>query len=35
LPAYDEPLEPHRDRPTLKKPFQMDGLNQLLQSALH
>jgi hypothetical protein len=27
LPAY-------RDRPTLKKPFQMDGLKQMLQSAL-
>ena len=26
--------EAFRDRPTLKKPFQMDGLNQLLQSAL-
>jgi CheY-like chemotaxis protein len=32
--GYGEPLEPHRDRPTLKKPFQMDGLKQLLQSAL-
>jgi CheY-like chemotaxis protein len=26
--------EAFRDRPTLKKPFQMDGLRQLLQSAL-
>ena len=26
--------EPYRDRPTLKKPFQMDGLKQMLQSAL-
>ena len=26
--------EAYRDRPTLKKPFQMDGLKQLLQSAL-
>src|SRR5713101_3445899 len=24
----------HRDRPTLKKPFQLDGLKRLLQSAL-
>jgi CheY-like chemotaxis protein len=32
--GYGEPLEPHRDRPTLKKPFQMDGLKQSLQSAL-
>jgi CheY-like chemotaxis protein len=26
--------EAYRDRPMLKKPFQMDGLNQMLQSAL-
>jgi CheY-like chemotaxis protein len=26
--------EPYRDRPTLKKPFQMDGLKRLLQKAL-
>jgi CheY-like chemotaxis protein len=26
--------EPYRDRPMLKKPFQMDGLKQMLQSAL-
>ena len=26
--------EPYRDRPTLKKPFQMDGLKQMLESAL-
>ena len=26
--------EAFRDRPTLKKPFQMDGLNRLLQGAL-
>src|SRR5882724_5067662 len=26
--------DPYRDRPTLKKPFQMDGLKQMLQSAL-
>ena len=26
--------EPYRDRPTLKKPFQIDGLKQMLQSAL-
>jgi hypothetical protein len=26
--------EPYRDRPTLKKPFQTDGLKQMLQSAL-
>jgi CheY-like chemotaxis protein len=26
--------EPYRDRPTLKKPFQMDGLKQTLQIAL-
>jgi CheY-like chemotaxis protein len=26
--------EPYRDRPTLKKPFQMEGLKLLLQNAL-
>jgi CheY-like chemotaxis protein len=26
--------EPYRDRPTLKKPFQMEGLQRLLQNAL-
>ncbi len=26
--------EPYRDRPTLKKPFQMDGLKRLLQNVL-
>ena len=26
--------EPYRDRPTLKKPFQMDGLKQMLQTAM-
>jgi hypothetical protein len=26
--------EAYRDRPTLKKPFQMEGLRQMLQSAL-
>ena len=26
--------EPYRNRPTLKKPFQMEGLKQMLQSAL-
>ena len=26
--------EPYRDRPTLKKPFQIDNLKQMLQSAL-
>jgi len=32
--GYGELPEPYRDRPTLKKPFQVDGLKQLLQSAL-
>src|SRR5262249_25641669 len=33
--GYGElPEVPHRDRRTLKKPFQMDGLKQVLQSAL-
>jgi CheY-like chemotaxis protein len=26
--------ETHRNRPTLKKPFQLDGLKQMLESAL-
>jgi CheY-like chemotaxis protein len=26
--------EPYRDRPTLKKPFQIDGLARILQAAL-
>jgi CheY-like chemotaxis protein len=26
--------EPYRNRPTLKKPFQMEGLKQMLESAL-
>ncbi len=25
---------PHRDRPTLKKPFQLDGLRQMLEDVL-
>src|SRR5258707_13036283 len=32
--GYGELAEPYRDRPTLTKPFQMDGLKQILQSAL-
>ena len=32
--GYGELAEPYRDRPTLTKPFQMDGLKQMLQSAL-
>jgi len=32
--SYGELPEPYRNRPTLKKPFQMDGLKQVLQSAL-
>src|SRR5437870_12245154 len=32
--GYGELPEPYRDRPTLKKPFQMYGLQQMLQSAL-
>jgi CheY-like chemotaxis protein len=32
--GYGELAEPYRDRPTLNKPFQMDGLKQMLQSAL-
>jgi CheY-like chemotaxis protein len=30
--GYGEMPEPYRDRPTLMKPFQMDGLKQMLQS---
>src|SRR5215469_10755487 len=35
-PGYGERglPEPYRDRPMLKKPFQMDGLKQMLQTAL-
>jgi CheY-like chemotaxis protein len=32
--GYGEMPEPYRDRPTLMKPFQLDGLKQMLQSAL-
>jgi CheY-like chemotaxis protein len=32
--GYGEVPEPYRGRPTLKKPFQMDGLKQTLQNAL-
>ena len=32
--GYGELADPYRDRPMLKKPFQMDGLKQMLQSAL-
>ena len=32
--GYGEMPEPYRDWPTLKKPFQTDGLKQMLQSAL-
>ena len=32
--GYGELPEPYRDRPTLIKPFQLDGLRQMLQSAL-
>jgi len=32
--GYGELPEPYRGRPTLTKPFQMDGLKQMLQSAL-
>ena len=32
--GYGQLPEPYRDRPTLKKPFQMDGLKQMLQSSL-
>jgi CheY-like chemotaxis protein len=32
--GYGELPEPYCDRPMLKKPFQMDGLKRMLQSAL-
>jgi CheY-like chemotaxis protein len=32
--GYGEVPEPYCDRPTLKKPFQIDRLKQMLQSAL-
>ena len=32
--GYGEVPEPYRGRPMLTKPFQMDGLKQMLQSAL-
>src|SRR2546430_12229629 len=32
--GYGQLPEPYRDRPTVRKPFQMDGLKQMLQSAL-
>jgi hypothetical protein len=32
--GYGDVPEPYRGRPTLTKPFQMDGLKQMLQSAL-
>src|SRR5436190_22095843 len=32
--GYGEMPETYRDWPTLKKPFQMDGLKQMLRSAL-
>jgi CheY-like chemotaxis protein len=32
--GYGEMPEPYRDRPTLMKPFRMDGLKQVLQSTL-
>ena len=32
--GYGELAEPYRDRPMLKKPFQMDGLKEMLQNAL-
>jgi CheY-like chemotaxis protein len=31
--GYGEMPEPYRDRPMLMKPFQLDGLKQMLQSA--
>jgi CheY-like chemotaxis protein len=31
--GYGEMPEPYRDRPTLMKPFQTDGLKRMLQSA--
>src|SRR6266487_4381466 len=32
--GYGELPEPYRDRPTLRKPFQIDGLKGMLQSTL-
>ncbi len=32
--GYGDVPEPYRGRPMLRKPFQMDGLKQMLQSAL-
>jgi CheY-like chemotaxis protein len=32
--GYGQVPEPYRGRPTLNKPFEMDGLKQMLQSAL-
>ena len=32
--GYGELPEPYRERPTLKKPFQIDGLKQMLRRAL-
>src|SRR5580704_17668165 len=32
--GYGELADPYRDKPTFKKPFQMCGLKQMLQSAL-
>jgi CheY-like chemotaxis protein len=32
--GYDEVPEPYCGRPTLRKPFQIDGLKQMLQGAL-
>lgn len=32
--GYGDLPKPYRDRPLLKKPFQMDGLKQMLESAL-
>jgi len=32
--GYGDVPEPYRGRPMLTKPFQMDGLKQMLQSAL-
>ena len=32
---YGELPKPYRDRPTLRKPFQIDGLKGMLQSTLH
>ena len=33
--GYGELPKPYRDRPTLRKPFQIDGLKGMLQSMLH